>query len=272
MSYLKTLNWLNNRWGTLTCQSSPVNPNPYFHRPICLYGTSLAISQPQPLLFPPTHITLDYDKWGDQPTSDTCRSQTPFNFHQLVHIGGQFLGSGYFHNIIQMSVRQAIAHFWFININFLIIFITEKACSHKYVVPNIQSILPANAVSIGYCGHRYIWLWWQGLIKWFDCNRCVVILQRCATLQFYQFHLDRLWEHGSVNGEWRAKKRKVLFQFSKNRESIVKLIPESGKQVCVLGHTQPHSHWSRTEMSHPDLFTDTQDISVLIQHSVLSWT
>ena len=57
----------------------------------------------------------------------------------------------------------------------LLIFITEKACSHKYVVPNIQSILPAKAVSIGYCGHRYIWLWWQGLRKLFDCNRCVVI-------------------------------------------------------------------------------------------------
>ena len=95
----------------------PVNPNPYFHTPICLYGTSLAISQPQPLLFPSTHITLDYDKWAEQPTSATCRSQTPFNFHQLVHIGGQFLGSGYFHNIIQMSVRQAIAHFRLINIH-----------------------------------------------------------------------------------------------------------------------------------------------------------
>ena len=102
------------------------------------------------------------------------------------------------------------------------IFITEKACSHKYVVPNIQSVLP-EAVSIGYCGGK-------------DCNS-VVILQRRATLQFYQFHLDRLWDLGSVNREWRAKKRQVLFQFSKNHESIVKLMPESGKQVCVLVHT-----------------------------------
>ena len=53
----------------------------------------------------------------------------------------------------------------------LLIFITEKACSH--------------------------------------CNRCVVILQRCATLQFYQFHLDRLWDLGSVNRERRAKTSSV---------------------------------------------------------------
>ena len=68
-------------------------------------------------------------------------------FISLSISGDSFLGSGYFHNIIQMSVRQVIANFRFINI-----IIINNNVVVKYVIPNIQSISPANTMSIGYCG------------------------------------------------------------------------------------------------------------------------
>ena len=110
------------------------------------------------------------------------------------------------HLLILTSLSISVDRFWAVAI-----FITSLRCPCARQLRTFDLLIFITYAHISMLSRTYKYftckgcdnwvLWWQGLVEWFDCNRCVLILQQHATLQFYQFHLHHLWDLGSVRRE-----------------------------------------------------------------------